>query len=112
VKKPTGNMLIIKNAQGEVIAAKIETADDRLTTYITPVSSEHTIHNLVDVPLEICDLTHPQEFGKALTAHLQSPLAKVTLTTADEVRTALARSAAATANISRTDLKPANERLK
>ena len=113
MKNATGNMLIIKDAQGDVIGAQIETtADADKRTFISPADPQHTLHRVVDVPADICSLTHPVEFQKALIKHLKSPRAKVTLTNADEVRAALAGNQSSTANTSGSDLESENERLK
>jgi hypothetical protein len=85
----TKNMLIIKDARGEIIAAQVEDpADSDVVTYITATQGEHTLHRVSDVPAEIHNLTHPDEFQKAITDHVNSGNAKITQTNADELHSA------------------------
>jgi hypothetical protein len=87
----TKNMLIIKDADGEIIAAQVEDpADCEVVTFISPAQEKHTLHRVFDVPSEIYSLTHPVEFHKAITDHVKSGKAKITQTNADELHAALA----------------------
>jgi len=85
----TKNMLIIKDAHGEIIAAQIEDhADSELVSCIGPTQEEHTLHRVSDVPAEIHNLTHPVEFHNAITDYVKSGNAKITQTNTDELRAA------------------------
>lgn len=82
----TRNMLIIRDGDGEIIAAQVEEpAGSDIVTYITPADPQHTLHRLSDVPAEICDRVHPAEFQRLLTDHVNSEHAQVTPTSAEEV---------------------------
>jgi hypothetical protein len=82
----TKNMLIIRDAHGEIIGAQIEQpSDNEIVTFITPAKPEHTLHRVSDVPAEICDLADPAEFHRAITDHVKLEDAKVTRTSAEEL---------------------------
>ena len=56
----TKNMLIIKDARGEIIGAQVENpTENEITTFISPEKPEHTLHRVADVPGEIFDLADP-----------------------------------------------------
>lgn len=83
----TKSMLIIKDARGEIIGAQIEDpADSKVLTFITPAQKEHTLHRVSDVPAEIHSIASPLEFQKAITDHVRSGKAKVTLTNVEELQ--------------------------
>jgi hypothetical protein len=85
------NMLIIKDARGEIIAAQVEDhADSKELTFISPAQEGHTLHRVFDVPAEIHNLIHPAEFHSALTGHVKSGKSKMTQTNADELHAAFA----------------------
>lgn len=87
----TTDMLIIKDARGEVIAAQVEdAADSAAMTYITPAQEGHTLHRVSGVPAEIHNLTNPAEFQKAIASHIKSGSAKITQTSARELDAAFA----------------------
>jgi hypothetical protein len=87
----TKNMLIIKDESGKIIAAQVEeTADSEVTTFISPAHESHTLHRVHDVPEEIHNLTHPDDFHKAITKHVESGDVKINKTSADELHAALA----------------------
>jgi hypothetical protein len=87
----TKHMLIIKDARGEIVAAQVEdSADGEVAPYITPAQAEHTLYRVSNVPAEIQDLRHPDEFYKAITEHAKSRNAKIALTNADELHAAFA----------------------
>jgi hypothetical protein len=82
----TKNMLIIKDARGEIIGAQVENpTENEITTFISPEKPEHTLHRVADVPGEILDLADPAEFHRAITAHVKSGHAKVTRTSAEQL---------------------------
>jgi hypothetical protein len=83
----TKSMLIIKDARGEIIGAQVEDpADSKVATFITPAHKEHTLHRVSDVPAEIHGVASPLEFQKAITDHVKSGKAKVTLTNVEELQ--------------------------
>jgi hypothetical protein len=85
----TKNMLIIKNAYGEIIAAQVEDADDsEVKVFITPSDSQDTLYKVSDVPTAIYDHADPTTFQRAITDHVNSNHARVTLTTAEELHAA------------------------
>lgn len=87
----TKNMLIVKDARGEIIAAQVEEpVDSGVMTYIAPAQKEHTLHRINDVPAEIHDLANPMEFQKAITDHVKSAGAKVTQTNVQELEASFA----------------------
>jgi hypothetical protein len=82
----TQSMLIIKDERGEIIAAQVEeSADSEARIFISPAQSQHTLHRLSDVPAEIHNIAHPEEFHKAITDHVKSGKAKVTQISAEEL---------------------------
>jgi hypothetical protein len=82
----TKHMLIIKDARGEIIAAQVEeSAASKVQMFISPAQPQHTLHRLSDVPAEIHNIAHPEEFRKAITDHVKSGKAKVTQTSAEEL---------------------------
>lgn len=86
------NMLIIQDASGEIIAAQVvEPADSEIATFITPAEPEHTLSEVADVPAEIYDLAHPDEFQRAITDYVRAGYAKVRQTSAEELKEALLR---------------------
>jgi len=88
----TRNMLIIKNANGEIVAAQVEeSTDGQMRAYITPDDPQHTLHRVSDVPAEICDLADPAEFHRAITDHIKSEHARVTQTSAEDLHAAFSR---------------------
>jgi hypothetical protein len=82
----TRNMLIIKDASGEIIAAQVEQpAGSDIVAYMTPADPQHTVHRVLDIPAELHDRVHPAEFHKLLTEHVNSDHAQVTQTSAEEL---------------------------
>jgi hypothetical protein len=82
----TRNMLIIRNANGSIIAAQVEDPYDAdVQTFISPADPQHTLHMVADVPAEICDLADPAEFHRAVSAHVTSGDAKIAVTSAEEL---------------------------
>ncbi|MFF5011350.1 hypothetical protein ACFY3G_52345 [Streptomyces phaeochromogenes] len=80
------NMLIIKNASGEIVAAQVEgRTDGEVVTYITPADPEHTLYRVSNVPAEIFDRVHPAEFQSMITEHVNSDTAEVTAITAEDL---------------------------
>jgi hypothetical protein len=87
----TKNMLIIKDARGEIIAAQVEDpANNEVVTYVTPAQEGHTLHRVSEVPAEIHNLTNPAEFQKAIADHVKSVNVKLTQTSAYELDAAFA----------------------
>jgi NAD-dependent SIR2 family protein deacetylase len=87
----TKNMLIIKDARGEIIAAQVEDPyDSEVVTFINPAREEHTLHRVSDVPAEIHNLANPAAFHKAITDHVKSGKTKITQTNVDELHAAFA----------------------
>jgi hypothetical protein len=87
----TKSMLIIRDERGEIIAAQVEEpADSEVNTFISPAQPHHTLHRVSDVPAEICDIAHPDQFHKAITDHVKSGNAKLTQTNAEQLHAAFA----------------------
>ncbi|MFH8561529.1 hypothetical protein [Streptomyces sp. NPDC017988] len=83
----TRNLLVIKDARGEVIAAQVEgRPDDEVVSYIVPAEPEHTLYRVSNVPAEIFDRVHPAEFQGMITEHVNSDAAEVEALTAENLR--------------------------
>lgn len=83
----TRNMLIIKDARGEIIGAQIEEpADAEIRIHIIPAGPQHTLHRVWDVPAEIYSVTHPDKFHRAIHDHIKSAQVRVTQIRADQIQ--------------------------
>jgi hypothetical protein len=82
----TRNMLIIRDAGGEILAAHVEEpADSETQSYISPTEPQHTLDRVYEVPAEICDIADPVAFHRAITDHVGSGRANITRTSAAEL---------------------------
>jgi hypothetical protein len=94
----TKSLLIIRDERGEIIAAQVEEpADSKVKIFISPTQPQHTLHRVSDVPAEIHDLAHPDEFHRAITDHVKSNHAKITQTNAEELNAPFYRALASRA---------------
>ena len=83
----TRNLLIIRDADGELIAAQIEEpSGGEMQAHLTPAEPQHTLDRVADVPAEICETADPAEFHRLLSQHVNSPTAKITRTNAVELQ--------------------------
>jgi hypothetical protein len=80
-KLAMSNMLIIKEPDGTIIAAQVESPDDPV---MIPAKPEQTLHRIFDVPDEICNANH-LEFLKALSDYINSANPRILLISAEDL---------------------------
>lgn len=77
------NMLIIKDANGEIIAAQLEDPTDaEIVTYSTPADPGHTLYRVSNVPEAFYGPVYPDDFKSRITEYVSSDAAEVTSITA------------------------------
>ena len=79
-------MLLIRDAQGEIIGAQVEhPKDSEIMSFIAPAEAGQSLHRLLDAPAELCEIAHPAEFHRALTYQVKLDHAKVSRTSVEEL---------------------------
>jgi hypothetical protein len=82
----TRNMLIIRNPNGEIIGAQVERSiENGITSLILPAKPEQTLHRVLEVPVEICDLVHPVEFQQAIHNYVNAGNRKLVAIDPEEI---------------------------
>ncbi|MFF5390264.1 hypothetical protein ACFY5H_18100 [Streptomyces sp. NPDC013012] len=82
----SSNMLIIKDANGEIIAAQPECPTDaEVVVYIAPVDPEHTLYRVSNIPEELYGPVYPADFKDRITEYMNSDAAEVSSITAEDL---------------------------
>ena len=85
---PTGDLIVIRDARGEIVAAQIEELPRLdVVAYITPAHPEHSIHRVSGAPEELLHRVHPAEFPKLVMDHINSSDARVAETSTEDLYT-------------------------
>ena len=83
----TRNMIVIRDASGKVVAAQLEDpSDSEVQTVILSTSAGDTLHRVQGVHQEVYSLSHPEEFRRAINAHVESDYADIVQTDEEEIQ--------------------------